>query len=146
MIFVERTIVICIMFTTMGFLLRYFSGFQAGVPGVRWYSPFVPTGAIFFFFFNLSHVLKIFFFDSVAMLYFIPLWFFIFLCCFFLYPCLVLVFCGGACGRKEIQKNSSVFGIRSLVMAQIRFKLNCRDTRVLHCIKFVCIIKNFCMF
>lgn len=47
------------------------------------------------------------------------------------------------CGGKKSQENSSVFGILSLVMAQIRLKLNCRDTHVLHCIKLVCVIKNF---
>lgn len=40
-------IMVCIMFTDLGFLLRYFSGSQAGMAGIRWYSIFVPSDAMF---------------------------------------------------------------------------------------------------
>lgn len=96
----------------------------------------------YIYIYNLSHILKIYFLAlSVALLFYSSL--FISSCCFSPHHCFVLVLCGGVRAGKETQGNSSVIGVLSLVMAQIRLKLNCRVAHVSHCIKHVCIIKNF---
>lgn len=103
----------------MDFLIIGLLGVQAAVPGVR---PFLNI------YVNLPHVLKIYFSVCTVTLSFYGS-LFLSICCFFLCHCLVPVLCGG----KDAQGNSSVvIGVLSLIMAQIRLKLEGHSHLILY--------------